>query len=184
MTKTVFEDSLGKICLTGEGRAKLRNKGKKHTVSFESLLSKKDKVWSLSFSIPFQGEELVEVNYKRPYLNRDNYIRQMALFLQFYTTYLKFEKKDKLDTNVIYCTKKIGEYSANGYCLFYKKKLFSWHYHDEKFKIIFPAKKSKRGIFSIELSNSDSEDSLFFNIVNINGSSFGAKLFLTSINCE
>ncbi|MFZ4712494.1 MAG: hypothetical protein ACOYL6_02170 [Bacteriovoracaceae bacterium] len=54
---------LSKVCLDGEGKAKISHAESKSFLSYSSLLKPKDKEWAIGFDVPFHGEETLVFNW-------------------------------------------------------------------------------------------------------------------------
>ena len=55
-----FDQSVGMICLSGEGKGKIKSGSKSHSFNFESKIDSNE--WLLGISIPFLGEEVLKLN--------------------------------------------------------------------------------------------------------------------------
>ena len=57
--------NIKRICLSGEGKGKLKYLNQLNTFSFESKLNLFQKTWSVVFHIPFGESEIIKLNYAK-----------------------------------------------------------------------------------------------------------------------
>lgn len=62
---TTLNQSLSKICLSGEGKGRIQWSGGRHVFNFESLNNKDKDLWSLALNLPIFGEEVFHLGHKK-----------------------------------------------------------------------------------------------------------------------
>lgn len=63
--EAVVQNSLNKVCLSSEGKAKIQYADGKNFVGYSSHLKVAEKEWGIGFDIPLHGEETLILNWSR-----------------------------------------------------------------------------------------------------------------------